>query len=67
MLHLFWTRLWVQKPQNIYLRDFKDVEFVFNNFANFKFPDFEIEVSFRLTLANLQNSQIHLQICVLGT
>ena len=43
------------------------MEFVFNNFANFKFPDFEIEVSFRLTLANLQNSQTHLQISVLGT
>ena len=43
------------------------MDFVFTNFANFKFPYFEIEVSFRLTLVNLENGQFHLQISVLGT
>ena len=43
------------------------MDFVFTNFANFKFPYFEIEVSFGLTLVNLENGQFHLQISVLGT
>ena len=34
------------KNKNIYLRDFKDVDFNFTHFANFKFAHFEIEVSF---------------------
>ena len=34
------------KNKNIHLRDFKDVDFNFTHFANFKFAYFEIEVSF---------------------
>ena len=31
------------KNKNIHLRDFKDVDFSFTHFANFKFAYFEIE------------------------
>ena len=37
------------KVKNIHLRDFKNVDFNFTHFANFKFAYFEIEVSFGLT------------------
>ena len=43
------------KNKNIYLQDFKDVDFNFTHFGNFKFPYFEIEVSFWLIWFNLQN------------
>ena len=33
------------KNKNIHLRDFKDVDFNFTHFANFKFAYFEIEES----------------------
>ena len=36
------------KNKSIYLRDFKDVDFNFSHFANFKFANLEIEVSFGL-------------------
>ena len=55
------------KNKNIHLRDFKDVDFNFTHFANFKFAYFEIEVSFGLTWVNLQNDPFHLQIFILGT
>ena len=57
----------LKKQKSIYLRDFKDVDFNFTHFANFKFAYFEIEVSFRLTWLNLQNGRFHLQISILGT
>ena len=53
--------------KNIHLRDFKDVDFNFTHFANFKFAYFEIEVSFGLIWVNLQNGRFHLQISILGT
>ena len=55
------------KNKNIHLRDFKDVDFNFTHFANFKFAYFEIEVSFWLIWLNLENSRFHLQIFILGT
>ena len=55
------------KNISIYLRDFKDVDFNFTHFANFKFAYFEIEVSFGLTWVNLQNDPFHLQIFIFGT
>ena len=55
------------KNKNIHLRDFKDVDFNFTHFANFKFAYFEIEESFGLIWGNLQNSRLHLQISILGT
>ena len=55
------------KTKSIYLRDFKDVDFNFTRFANFKFAYFEIEVSFGLLRVNLQNGRFHLQIFILGT
>ena len=55
------------EKKNIYLQDFKDVDFNFTHFANFKFAYFEIEVSFWLIWSNLQNGQSHLQISILGT
>ena len=55
------------KNKNIHLRDFKDVDFNFTHFANFKFAYFEIEVSFGLIWVNLQNGRFHLQISILGT
>ena len=55
------------KNKNIHLRDFKDVDFNFTRFANFKFAYFEIEVSFGLLRVNLQNGRFHLQIFILGT
>ena len=55
------------KTKSIYLRDFKDVDFNFARFANFKFAYFEIEVSFGLLRVNLQNGRFHLQIFILGT
>ena len=54
------------KKQSIHLPDFKDVDFNFTNFDHFKFAYFEIEVSFGLTLVNLQNGRFHLQISILG-
>ena len=36
------------KNKSIHLRDFKNVDFNFTHFANFKFAYFEIEVSFGL-------------------
>ena len=55
------------KNKNIHLRYFKDVDFNFTHFANFKFAYFEIEESFGLIWVKFQNSQIHLQISILGT
>ena len=55
------------KNKNIHLRDFKDVDFNFTHFANFKFAYFKIEVSFGLIWVNLQNDQFHLPIFILGT
>ena len=55
------------KSKNIYLRDFKDVDFNFTHFDNFKFAYFEIEVSFGLIWVNLQNGRFHLQVSILGT
>ena len=55
------------KSKSIHLRDFKDVDFSFTYFANFKFAYFEIEVSFGLIWVNLQNGRFHLQISILGT
>ena len=43
------------KNKSIYLREFKDVNFIFSHFANFKSTYFEIEVSFELIWVNLQN------------
>ena len=48
------TRIVGSKSKSIYLRDFKDVDFNFTHFANFKFAYFEIEVSFWLIWLNLQ-------------
>ena len=53
------------KNKNIHLRDFKDVDFNFTHFANFKFAYFEIEVSLGLISVNLQNSRFHLQNSIL--
>ena len=55
------------KNKNIHLRDFKNVDFNFTHFANFKFAYFEIEESFALIWVKLQNSRLHLQISILGT
>ena len=54
------------KNKNIHLRDFKDVDFNFTHFANFKFAYFEIEESFGLIWVKLQNGRFHLQISILG-
>ena len=43
------------KNKNIHLQDFKDVDFNFTHFANFKFASFEIEEGFWLILEKLQN------------
>ena len=50
-----------------HLRDFKDVDFNFTQFAHFKFAYFEIEVGFGLIWVNLQNDRFHLQISISGT
>ena len=55
------------KNKSIHLRDFKNVDFNFTHFANFKFAYFEIEESFGLIWVKLQNGQFHLQISILGT
>ena len=55
------------KNKIIHLRDFKNVDFNFTHFANFKFAYFEIEESFGLIWVKLQNGQFHLQISILGT
>ena len=55
------------KNKNIHLRDFKDVDFNFTHFANFKFAYFKIEVSFGLIWLNLQNDRFQLQISILDT
>ena len=55
------------KNKNNYLRDFKDVDFNFTHFTNFKFAYFEIEESFGLIWVKLQNGRFHLQISILGT
>ena len=54
------------KNKNIHLQDFKDVDFNFTHFANFKFAYFEIEESFGLIWVKLQNGRFHLQISILG-
>ena len=43
------------KKKNIHLRDFKDVDFNFTHFVNFKIAYFEIEESFGLIWVKLQN------------
>ena len=43
------------KNKTIHLQDFKDVDFNFTYFANFKFAYFEIEESFGLIWVKLQN------------
>ena len=55
------------KNKNIHLRDFKDVDFNFTHFANFKFAYFEIEECFALILVKLQNDRFYCQISILGT
>ena len=55
------------KNKSIHLRDFKNVDFNFTHFANFKFAYFEIEESFGLIWVKLQNGRFHLQISILGT
>ena len=55
------------KNKNIHLQDFKDVDFNFTHFANFKFAYFEIEENFGLIWVKLQNGQFHLQTSTLGT
>ena len=55
------------KSKSIYLRDFKDVDFNFTHFANFKFAYFEIEESFGLIWVKLQNGRFCLQFSSLGT
>ena len=55
------------KNKYINLRDFKDVDFNFTHFANFKFAYFEIEENFGLIWVKLQNGQFHLQTSTLGT
>ena len=55
------------KNKNIHLRDFKDVDFNFTHFANFKFAFFKIKENFGLIWAKLQNDRFHLQISILGT
>ena len=54
------------KNKTIHLRDFKDVDFNFNHFANFEFAYFQIEESFGLIWVKLQNGRFHLQISILG-
>ena len=61
------TMILGSKKKSIQLRYFKDVDFNFTDFANFKFAYFEIEVSFGLIWVNLQNGRFHLQISFLGT
>ena len=61
------TMILGSKKKSIQLRYFKDVDFNFTDFANFKFAYFEIEVSFGLIWVNLQNGRFHLQISILGT
>ena len=41
------------KNKSIHLRDFKNVDFNFTHFANFKFAYFEIEESFGLIWVKL--------------
>ena len=53
--------------KNIHLRDFKDKDFNFTHFTNFKFAYFEIEESLGLIWVKLQNGRFHLQISILGT
>ena len=55
------------KNKNIHLQDFKDVDFNFTHFDNFKFAYFEIEENFGLIWVKLQNGQFHLQTSTLGT
>ena len=55
------------KNKNIHLWDFKDVDFNFTYFSDFKFAYFEIEEGFGLIWVKLQNGRFHLQISILGT
>ena len=48
------------KNKNIHLRDFKDVDFNFNHFANFKFAYFEIERNFLVNLGKITKWPISL-------
>ena len=57
----------VSKNKNIHLRNFKDVEFNFTHFADFKFAYFEIEECFGLMWVKLQNGRFRLRISILGT
>ena len=50
------------KNKNSHLRDFKNVDFNFTHFADFKFAYFEIEKSFGLIWLKLQKSRFDLQI-----
>ena len=61
------ARIVGSKNKNSHLRDFKDVDFNFTHFANFKFAYFETEKSFGLIWLKLQNDRFHLQISILGT
>ena len=45
-LHSFLATIVSSKNKNTYLRDFKNVDINFTNFAYFKFAYFEIEESF---------------------
>ena len=55
------------KIKSIHLRDFKDVDFNFTHFANFKFAYFKIEEIFGLIWVKLQNGRFHLKISILDT
>ena len=64
--YIFLATIVGSKNKNIHLRDFKDVDFNFTHFPNFKFASFEIEESFALIWVKLQNGRFHLQIFILG-
>ena len=49
------------KNKNIHLRDFKDVDFNFTHFANFKFAYFEIEEQFWVNLGKITKWPILLE------
>ena len=63
----FQPQLRGSKNKNIHLRDFKDADFNFTHFANFKFAYLEIEESFGLIWVKLQSDRFNLQISILGT
>ena len=55
------------KNKNFHLQNFKDKDFNFTHFANFKFAYFEIEERHGLIWVKLQNGWFHLQISIFGT